>query len=171
MKKTNIRVLTQVAMLVALQVILSKFCSISTDSLRIGFGFVPMVICGMLYGPLWTAAAYAVADIIGAILIYGYANPFITVSVALTGLGYGFFLHREEPRFFPHVVLAAGCSLFCSMIITTGTLALMYDTSFASQFIIRIPQGIGLAIAEPVLIPILLQLGRQLRKHGLAAAV
>ena len=152
MKKTNIRVLTQVAMLVALQVILSKFCSISTDSLRIGFGFVPMVICGMLYGPLWTAAAYAVADIIGAILIYGYANPFITVSVALTGLGYGFFLHREEPRFFPHVVLAAGCSLFCSMII-------------------RIPQGIGLAIAEPVLIPILLQLGRRLRKHGLAAAV
>ena len=71
MKKTNIRVLTQVAMLVALQVILSKFCSISTDSLRIGFGFVPMVICGMLYGPLWTAAAYAGGDIIGAILVYG----------------------------------------------------------------------------------------------------
>ena len=33
MKKTNIRVLTQVAMLVALQVILSKFCSISTNSI------------------------------------------------------------------------------------------------------------------------------------------
>ena len=69
MKKTNVRMLTQLGMLIALQFVLSKFCSISTDSLRIGFGFVPMVICGMLYGPFWCAAAYAVADILGGVII------------------------------------------------------------------------------------------------------
>ena len=44
MKKTNVRMLTQLGMLIALQFVLSKFCSISTDSLRIGFGFVPMAV-------------------------------------------------------------------------------------------------------------------------------
>ncbi len=170
MKKTNVRMLTQLGMLIALQFVLSKFCSISTDSLRIGFGFVPMAVCGMLYGPFWCAVAYAIGDILGGVIIYGSVNPLITVSVVLTGLGYGFFLHRENVRFFPHVIGAAAVSLFCSMVVTTASLAFMYDASFMSQFIIRIPQGIGIAIAEPVLIPILYQLSRQLQKHGLVAA-
>ena len=170
MKKISVRMLTQLAMLVALQFVLSKFCSISTDSLRIGFGFVPMAVCGILYGPFWTAAAYAAADILGGLIIYGSVNPFITLSVVITGLGYGLFLHRDNVRFFPHVAGAAAVSLFCSMVITTGTLAIMYGSTFWTQFVIRIPQGIGIAIAEPLLIPILYQLSCQLRKHGLVAA-
>ena len=113
MKKMNVRMLTQLAMLVAMQFVLSKFCSISSDSIRIGFGFVPMVVCGVLYGPAWCALAYAVADILGGLIIYGSVNPFITLSVVITGFAYGFFLHRDEVKFFPHVLIP--CTYTCSI--------------------------------------------------------
>ena len=170
MKRMNVRMLTQIAMLIALQFVLSKFCSINTDSLRIGFGFVPMAVCGILYGPVWAAVAYAIADILGGLIMYGSVNPFITVSVIVAGLGYGFFLHRENVRFFPHVVCAAAISLFCTMFITTAALSIMYKMDFWAQFMVRVPQGITGIIAELILIPILLQLCRTLQKHGLVAA-
>ena len=125
MKKMNVRLLTQLAMLIALQFVLSKFCSISTDSIRIGFGFVPMVVCGVLYGPGWTMLAYMVADILGGLLVYGSVNPFITMSVAIQGLGYGFFLHQQEAKPFPHALCAALVSLFCAMVVTTWALSIM----------------------------------------------
>lgn len=170
MNKMNVRILTQISMLIALQFVLSKFCSITTDSLRIGFGFVPMVICGILYGPFWCAVAYGVADILGGILIYGNVNPLITLSVVITGLGYGVFLHRDNIRFFPNVVGAVLVSLVCTMLLTTFTLSLMYGSTFGAQFLLRIPQGLGVLLGETLLIPILLQLSRSLHRLGLVAA-
>ena len=171
MKKMNVRLLTQLAMLIALQFVLSKFCSISTDSIRIGFGFVPMVVCGVLYGPGWTALAYVIADVLGGLLIYGSVNPFITISVAVCGLGYGFFLHKPGAKTFPHALCAALVSLFCTMVITTWALSVMYTTNFWVQFGTRLPQGIAMFAAEMVVIPMLMQLCRSLRKNGLVASV
>ncbi|MGI6028651.1 MAG: folate family ECF transporter S component [Candidatus Heteroscillospira sp.] len=170
MKKMNVRMLTQISMLIALQLVLSRLCSINTDSLRIGFGFVPMAMCGLLFGPVWTAVAYGVADCIGASVFYGSINPGITLSVMVCGFFYGLFLHRENVRFFPDVVFAAAGSFLCSMLITTGALSLMYGSPFWVQLGIRMPQGIACMIAELVVIPVLVQLSRSLKKHGLVAA-
>ena len=65
-KKTLVRTLCQVAMLIALEIVLDRFCSITTPVTRIGFAFIPMALCGMLFGPIWAGAAYAVADLLAA---------------------------------------------------------------------------------------------------------
>ena len=114
MKKNHAKVIAQVAMLVALQIVLSRFLSIKTESIRIGFGFVPMVLCGMLFGPYWAAVAYATSDILGAFLFDMGVFPGITLARIVSGLIYGFILHRADTRFFPHVISAVllGKTLF-----------------------------------------------------------
>ena len=48
MKFSNARRLAQVALLIALSIILSRFCSISTPIVKIGFSYLPIVITAVL---------------------------------------------------------------------------------------------------------------------------
>ena len=91
-KRTNTEKLVITAILIALEVILTRFVGISTPMLRISFGFLPMVIVAMYYGPIWGGGAYALADILGT----SFSNRRL-----LPGL-HGFRLpHRHHLRPFP----------------------------------------------------------------------
>ena len=75
MKKKNnvfgpqpVLMLVVMAMLAALQIVLSRFLSINTQITKIGFAFVPIAICAMLFGPLPTVIVAVVADVLGASL-------------------------------------------------------------------------------------------------------
>ena len=54
------------AFMIALSVVLSKLVSINISFLRIGFGFLPIAILAILYGPVVAAVGYGLADLIGA---------------------------------------------------------------------------------------------------------
>ena len=73
-RKFKISTIPVVALLMALEIILTRFLSINTPIVRIGFGFVPVSLTAIMYGSLWAGAAYAIADVIGALLfpIAGY---------------------------------------------------------------------------------------------------
>ena len=94
MKKQNTQRLIVIAFFIALEIILTRFCSINTDILRIGFGFLPVAMVAMLYGPLWAGAAYAIGDILGMIIFptAGYF-PGFTLTAFLTGCTYVIFLY------------------------------------------------------------------------------
>lgn len=169
-KKTNLRILCEVAILVALEIVLTRFCSIRLQTTRIGFGFIPMALCGMLFGPFWGAAAYAVADILGTLLFpTGAYFPGFTLTAALTGATFGFFLHRkEELRFFPHMA----CAIFVNCVIlsfglSTLWVTLLYGSTYTARLITRIPQLIVSLSAQAVFLPILNSLSKQLRKAGI----
>ena len=49
-------VLTYMGLLVALQVILSRFFSINAWNFKIGFSFLPIAVAGMFFGPFGGAA-------------------------------------------------------------------------------------------------------------------
>lgn len=96
-KRTNTERLVVIAILIALEVILTRFVAISTPMLRIGFGFLPMVIVAVYYGPIWAASAYTLADILGSLLFpTGAYFPGFTISACVTGLIYGFFLYHRK---------------------------------------------------------------------------
>ena len=46
MQKNSVKTIVTVALLIAVEVVLNRFCSINTESLKIGFGFVPIAVCG-----------------------------------------------------------------------------------------------------------------------------
>ena len=56
------------ALLIALEVVLTRFLSINLPIVRIGFGFLPVAIAAILFGPLWAGIGYAVGDLIGMLI-------------------------------------------------------------------------------------------------------
>ena len=97
MKKPNVLLLCTLGLLTAAEIVLSRFCSINTWNLKIGFGFVPIVLAAMLYGPVPAACVAGMADFIGAILFpIGTYFPGFTLTAILTGLTFGALLHKKQ---------------------------------------------------------------------------
>ena len=95
-KRTNTEKLVITAILIALEVILTRFVGISTPMLRISFGFLPMVIVAMYYGPIWGGGTYALADVLGSLIFpTGAYFPGFTLTCVITGAVYGLLLHKK----------------------------------------------------------------------------
>ena len=96
-KVKSVKALVIIAMMTALEVVLSRFLSIPIGTtLKFGFNFVPICVAGYLYGPIASMLVGGLGDLLGALLFpsntifYGF-----TVTAALTGLVFGFFLHKK----------------------------------------------------------------------------
>ncbi|WP_297133661.1 folate family ECF transporter S component [Terrisporobacter sp.] len=94
--KFDVKKLIQISLLIAIEVILTRFCSIQTPILRIGFGFLPIAITAMMYGPLSAGISYVIGDTLGMLLFpSGAYFPGFTLTAFLTGLTYGVFLYNK----------------------------------------------------------------------------
>ena len=85
------------ALLIALQIILTRFLSIQTPIVRIGFTFVPIAISGILFGPIVAGMLAAISDVMGFFLNpVGTFHPGFILSAFLSGGIYGLFLYRKN---------------------------------------------------------------------------
>ena len=152
------------AMLVAIQVILSRFLSINLWNLKIGFSFVPIAMAGMLLGPLGAGLTGAVADLIGATLFpSGTFFPGFTLTAFITAFGYGFFLQKKQNM--PNILAAVLFSeIVGTILLNTLWISIMYGAPFVAVMIPRIGQAIGMAIVEVIVIKILAKYVPQLKK-------
>ena len=88
--------ITTVALLTAIEIILSRSLGVSTPIVTLSFSFVPLSLIAMMYGPVYSTAAAAAADFIGAILFpVGMFFPGYTLTAALTGLTYGLCFYKK----------------------------------------------------------------------------
>lgn len=95
--RISVRLMVIVALLTAVQIVISRFLSVSLWNLKIGFGFVPVMLAGMLFGPLAGALVGGLSDFIGAILFpIGPYFPGFTLTAALTGAMFGWVLHKRQ---------------------------------------------------------------------------
>ena len=69
------RNLVMMAALIAIQIILARFFSIQTETLRIGFESIPVILAGMWLGPAGGGIVAVTADILGTV-IQGYGAWF-----------------------------------------------------------------------------------------------
>lgn len=114
------------ALLIAMQIILSRFLSISTPVVKIGFDFAPMALAGMMFGPWWACAVGVLADLLGANLFpIGPYFPGFTLVAGLCGFTYGLFLHRWDGKLMR-------VRLFLAVLIVTIPLQLGLDTFWIS---------------------------------------
>lgn len=91
MKNTqNLRILAGAGLLVAMNVILSRFFAfqIAGDTIRISLGNIPLYVAGIVFGPKIGGTVGAAADLLGyAINSFGYAfNFFIFLASVFRGL-------------------------------------------------------------------------------------
>ena len=127
-KKTSVRTLTMLALLVAMSIVFSRVLSISTGFVRFNLGSLPVLLAAVVFGPGAGFAVGAVADIIGSVLA-GYAiNPLITLGAGAIGLVAGFAWQKLN-RLSTNLRLAASVLLghfVGSMVITSLALRLFY---------------------------------------------
>ena len=140
MHKNKLQIFVQVALLIAVEVVLSRFCSIQTPLVKIGFGFVPIAVCGMLFGPVWAGVAGGVADLIGATLFpFGAYFPGFTVSAALTGVIFGLCLHGRRTDW-RHVAAAA---LANGLLVSVGLNAVWLNILYGNPYTVILPARVA----------------------------
>jgi len=89
--ESQARRLAYLGLLVALAVVLTRVASVriaimGVEGVRLGFGHFPVILAGILFGPLAGAAAGALADVVGfAVSPMGAYMPHFTFAWALTG--------------------------------------------------------------------------------------
>lgn len=139
-RKSATNRLVVMAFLIALEIILTRFCSINTPILRIGFGFLPVAMAGILYGPVWAAIGYAVGDILGMLIFpSGGYFPGFTVTALLTGFVFGVFLHGKEKITWKNVLPA---SLIVILAFNLGLDTLWLSIMMGDAFIALLPTRI-----------------------------
>lgn len=118
------------AMLTALGVVLGGLLSIpampfGSYTLKIGFGVLPVIIAGVLYGPGYGAIVGALCDLLQALIFpKGAYMPWFTVVGALFGLIPGlFFIKRQTPTF-PRILLAVAVGQIVGSVICNTLLVI-----------------------------------------------
>lgn len=153
-QNTNTQRLVIMAVLITVSVILTRFCSINTPILRIGFGFLPCAIMGIMYGPLWAGAGYAIADVLGMLIFpSGTFFPGFTVTAFLTGLVYGFFYHNRPVTIKSSLLPNAVVSVVMNLFLDTVWLMILMGQGFWVLLPTRILKCVVMFVIQVALIP------------------
>ena len=167
MQKFSTRTLSLMALLTALEIVLSRFLSLSAWNTKIGFAFVPVVLAAMLLGPLYAGIVAALADFLGALLFpVGAYFPGFTLTAFLMGLCYGLFLYKKQS--FPRILAAVALhQLVLSLLLNTLWISVLYGSPFWPLLLSRLPQCAILAAVQLAVIPLLVKLLPRLKGTGL----
>lgn len=148
-KRLSTETIVVVACMIALEVVLSKLVSINISFLRIGFGFLPILILAILYGAVVSGLAYAIGDLIGAFVFpTGAFFPGFTVTAALTGVIFGLVLYNKKITIPGALVANTLVCVLCNLLLNTYWLTFMLGKGFTVLLASR-------AIKEIVAIPIM----------------
>lgn len=167
MVKKRIQMLVRLALLVAVEVVLSRFLSINTPINKIGFAFVPLALAGALYGPWAGLAVGTVADLLGANLFpSGPFFPGFTLTTALKGLVFGLCL-RDGRIGSSRAISLAVCinAVVFSLVLNTLWIHMMYGSNFLILLGSRVVQEL---VVVPVQIVVLRVVGSRKIQKALA---
>ncbi|MBJ8326037.1 folate family ECF transporter S component [Streptococcus pacificus] len=135
----NVRVLTLATLLAALAIVMGFFKLPISQILELRFASHVIAIAGSLLGPVVAMMVGLISDIGGFFIKpTGPFFPGFTISAALTGLIYGFFLYRK-PFSLKRVIMAQVVyTLAISALLNTMWLAILYKLPFYETFIARL---------------------------------
>jgi len=148
MKKT--RVMIFMALLISMEIVLTRFLSIQTPIVRIGFGFLPIAISGIMFGPVIGGITAAMADALGVLLFPSPAGPYFpgfTLSAFITGAIYGLMLYKK-PKTIIRIALAV---LLIRVFIDLGLNTLWISIIIKKAWMIIIPTRL---IASSIMLPV-----------------
>lgn len=164
MPKISTKHLTAMALLIALEIILSRLLSLSAWNTKIGFSFVPVVIAAILLGPVYAGIVGALADFVGALLFpIGAYFPGFTLTAFLTGMVYGLFLYKRQSL--PRILGAVAVNQFIlSLLLNTLWISVLYGSPFGPLLVTRLVQSAILTVVQIVVIELIVKALPRLRR-------
>ena len=157
-KHFTVSTLAGAAALVALNIVITRFLSVTVGPVRIGFGFLPIAVGSMLYGPVVGTISALVADVLGAVIQGAGYWPGFGLSTALYGLTYGLFLYGREKS----CKNIAACVILQAIVIDAFLGALWYYIYTSMTFPVALT---GRSINALVMIPVKIVMVQYLWKY------
>lgn len=157
------------ALLLATSIILSRFLSIRTPIVTIGFSFVPLMLSAIWLGPKWTVLMAVLGDLIGATLFPSGAF-FIgyTITAAVTALIYGLLLYKKEENTFTEKAFIIRIILSSILVTVIGNMLLntlwLNITTGKAFMVLMSARIVKELIMIPIKVVVMLVLERALRK-------
>ncbi len=157
--KNKIKRLVFAALMTALCVIIGLFCKtyLSFGAIRITFENIPVLLAGVLLGPVYGTAVGAAADLVTAPAT-GSVNPFITLGAASVGLVAGLMSKYviKKRGFLASLGIVLPSHVVGSMLIKS--FGLWYFYGYAWQLVVmRIPLYFAISLAEAYIIYIIIK--------------
>lgn len=148
MKQKSVQKLVIIALLIALNVVLSRIVSIKALNFKISITFITIVLAAYLYGYFGAIIVAFFGDLIGSLLFpIGPYNPLLSFTAVLSGIIYAYFFKKEMSK--KNIICACFINRFIvSMIINTIIISIMYNLSFKATLLTRFYQAIIMFILE-----------------------
>ena len=164
-KKMDTKMLVTAAILIALQIILSRFLSINAWNLKIGFAFVAVFVAAYFYGPAFSTVVAVISDILGALLFpSGAFFPGFTLTALLTGLLYGCMLYKKQ-NLFRIILTVLIDQLVLGFMLNTYWISILYGSTFMAVAATTVFQSVIMTPAEIVTISLLMKKLPALKKE------
>lgn len=153
--KKRLICLCATALFAALSMIIGRFFSVNMWNMSIGFAFLPTLICGMLFGPLWGGVCGATADLVGALLFpFGPYFPGFTATAFITGALFGFIGKADEKisSKWWFALLTFGIVFInqavCSLVLNTLWISWLYSSPYLPNILVRLPEAAAMLVVE-----------------------
>lgn len=166
-KKVNLKKLLAIALLIALSMVFKRL-SVTVGPFRFSFENLPLILSGVMFGPIAGFLTGAAGDILGCILTGYTINPIITAGAAMIGCVPGivsFYCFTDRPALRIVVGVALG-HVIGSMIIKSVGLHIYYNHPW-SALALRVPLYIIIGTVEGYIVWLLMRnkaFTRQLEK-------
>ena len=172
MKQITPKRLSLMAMLIALQIVLSKFLMLQlTDSIRLSIDSVPIILAGVWFGPVAGGFVGVLGDLLGTVLFptAGAYFPLLTVAFMIIGVVAGLLSYAVQKR--PVAVRAIACVIPAefagSLLFKSFALGTLYGLPFFTMVGIRVLPVAVVMIADTILVGVLDKLlGAMAKRDG-----
>lgn len=153
--KMSTRDMVMLALLIALNIVLVRMAPINLGpTLRITFGFIPIVIMALLFGPFYACVGAGMADFIGAIIfpVGGAYFPGFTLSAIMTGLIYGKMLHEKRLSLWRIVASNLLVIVVVQLLLNSIWLSLLFDKAFMVLITTKLIKSLAMLPIESIMI-------------------
>lgn len=165
MGKFKTRDLTLMAVLIAVEIVLSRFLSFNAWNMKIGFSFLPVAVAAMMLGPIAAGIVAALGDFIGALLFpIGAYFPGFTFTAFLTGICFGVFLSKKQELWRILASVAINQLIF-SLLLNSLWISMLYGSPYVPLLGTRLLQCAVLFPVQFVSILILTKSGLISKLH------
>ncbi|MDK2866218.1 MAG: hypothetical protein PWP51_58 [Clostridiales bacterium] len=167
--KWSTNVMVTLSVLVAMEIVLSRFLSFSVWNMKIGLSFIPVVIAAIALGPIYAGIVGALGDFIGAILFpIGAYFPGFTLTAFLVGMTFGLCLYHRQTIW--RALLAVSINqLIFSLFVNTFWISILYGAPFQGLLPARLLQIILMVpIQMVVIVPVAKASERVLERRATA---
>ena len=136
MQNKIVRKIAYGALLLALDVLLTRVLAINTPVMKIGLGFIAVALSGALFGPVWAGILAAMGDVLGSFLFpTGAYFPLFTVTAALTGVLFGLLLKKYTVK--RAVIAAVVNSVIISYFMNSYLISMISGTTYREMLVAR----------------------------------